>query len=224
MNRGRRGGQRRVPGEVRIIGGDLRGSKLPVADRDGLRPSGDRLREALFNWLQSVIPGARCLDLFAGSGALGFEAASRGAAEVVMIERDRELARSLSATAQRLRAGNVRVHEADALRWLALPPDSAASRFDLVFLDPPFAAGLWAAALAALDGWLNDDAWLYLEAPRKADIGPASGWRLHRQGQTRDVDFSLWRREPPPIGAGQRRSEKAPPFPRRRERSNSDAG
>ena len=196
MNRGRRGGQAAAPGQVRIIGGSLRGSKLPVADRDGLRPSSDRVRETLFNWLQPMLPGSRCLDLFAGTGALGFEAVSRGASEVVMIERDRELARSLSATAQRLKVGNVRVHEADALRWLSLPHDSAASRFDLVFLDPPFAAGLWSSALAGLDGWLNDDAWLYLEAPRQADSSPGAGWRLHRQGQTRDVDFSVWRRAP----------------------------
>ena len=122
MNRSGRGQKGGAQGQVRIIGGDLRGSKLPVPDREGLRPTSDRVRETLFNWLQPMLAGSRCLDLFAGSGALGFEAASRGAGEVVMIERDRELARSLSDSAKRLKTSNVRVLEADALRWLSEPP------------------------------------------------------------------------------------------------------
>ncbi|HPF73727.1 MAG: 16S rRNA (guanine(966)-N(2))-methyltransferase RsmD [Rhodanobacteraceae bacterium] len=194
MNRSGRGQKGGAQGQVRIIGGDLRGSKLPVPDREGLRPTSDRVRETLFNWLQPMLAGSRCLDLFAGSGALGFEAASRGAGEVVMIERDRELARSLSDSAKRLKTSNVRVLEADALRWLSEPPAAAEQRFDLVFLDPPFGADLWSGVLAKLDAWVKDDAWLYLEATPQASARPDGGWQLHRQGQTRDVAFSLWRR------------------------------
>lgn len=180
------------PGEVRIIGGTLRGSKLPVADMPGLRPSGDRARETLFNWLQQEVAGKRVLDLFAGSGALGFEAASRGAAEVVLLERDGVLAQSLRDSAKRLKAEAVRVEYADALNWLARPPEG---RFDLAFLDPPFQAGLWTAAASALSPWLADRAWVYVEIARSAPFEPPAGWTLHRQGQTRDVRHLLYRAE-----------------------------
>ena len=107
------------PREVRIIGGLWKRSKLPVADRPGLRPTPDRVRETVFNWLGQTLDGWRCVDAFAGSGALGFEAASRGAAEVVLVERDAALVASLRATQQRLQADPVRVERADALQWLA---------------------------------------------------------------------------------------------------------
>jgi len=180
-----------APGVVRIIGGRWRGSKLPVADFAGLRPSADRVRETLFNWLQPMLAGARVLDLFAGTGALGFEAASRGAAKVVLVERDPGLVANLRATATRLRAGDeVEVVGDDALGWLARAPDR---KFDLVFLDPPFAAALWQPALAALAPWLAEDAWLYLESPRDASF-VTDGWVLHREGHTRDVRYALYRR------------------------------
>lgn len=178
------------PGQVRIIGGTLRGSKLPVHEVPGLRPSGDRARETLFNWLQHEVAGKRVLDLFAGSGALGFEAASRGAAEVVMLERDGLLAQSLRDSAKRLKADNVRVEYADALGWLARPADS---RYDLVFLDPPFPAGLWDAAVRALSPWLAERAWIYVELARSAAFTPPPGWNLHRHGQTREVRHHLYR-------------------------------
>ena len=180
------------PGQVRIIAGTLRGSKLPVFDLPGLRPSGDRARETLFNWLQHEVAGKRVLDLFAGSGALGFEAASRGAAEVLMLERDGLLAESLRDSAKRLKAGMVRVEYADALGWLARVPDC---RFDLVFLDPPFQAGVWDAAARALVPWLAERAWIYVELARLAAFEPPSGWTVHRQGQTRDVRHLLYRAE-----------------------------
>lgn len=180
------------PGQVRIIGGSLRGSKLPVPDMPGLRPSGDRARETLFNWLQHEVAGKRVLDLFAGSGALGFEAASRGAAEVILLERDGLLAQSLRDSARRLKADAVRVEYADALTWLARAPDR---RFDLAFLDPPFQAKLWAAAASALSPWLADSAWVYVEIARSAAFEPPVGWTLHRQGQTRDVRHLLYRKE-----------------------------
>ena len=185
---------RTPPGHVRIIAGQLRGSKLPVAERPGLRPTGDRVRETLFNWLQPHIAGRRVLDLFAGSGALGFEAASRGAAAVTLVERDPALAASLRASAERLHCPHVRVESADALAWLARP---AGERYDLVFLDPPFDAGLWSAAAAALAPWLADSAWVYVECPAEAAPALPAHWRLHRDGRTRDVRYALYVAESP---------------------------
>ena len=180
----------RPPGQVRLIAGDLRGSKLPVPDRPGLRPTADRVRETLFNWLQPAPRGQRVLDLFAGSGALGFEAASRGAAEVRLVERDPLLAANLRTQATRLKATQVRVDEGDALAWLARPADTA---FDLVFLDPPFDAGLWAAAAAALAPWLAPGARVYVESPLAGAPGLPSGWTRLRDGRTRDVEYALFR-------------------------------
>jgi 16S rRNA (guanine966-N2)-methyltransferase len=178
------------PGQVRIIAGQLRGSKLPVADRPGLRPTSDRVRETLFNWLQTMLPGARVLDLFAGTGALGFEAASRGAAEVVLVERDPALADSLRAQAQRLKVDALRVHTADALAWLRNEP---ARPFDLVFLDPPFDAGLGTPAAAALAPWLAPSAWIYVESAVAAMPELPADWQPHRSGKTRDVAYGLFR-------------------------------
>ena len=183
--------RRNAPGHVRIIGGQWRGSKLPVADKPGLRPTADRVRETVFNWLQPVVAGARVLDLFAGTGALGLEAVSRGAAQAVLVERDPALAASLRETAARLRGDRVEIVCADALQWLAGAPTP---NFDIVFLDPPFDAGLWQSALAVLLPWLADDAWLYLESPCHAPPTVPAGWILHRQGATRDVEYALYRR------------------------------
>ncbi len=182
------------PGKVRIIGGRLRGSKLPVPDLGGLRPSADRARETLFNWLQGELAGAKVLDLFAGSGALGFEAFSRGAAEVWLVERDAAQARSLGESAARLRADGVHVACADALRWLAQPPVTG---FDAAFLDPPFDAGLWQAAAAALQPHLADRAWVYVELAAQAGFVPPPGWRLHREGGSREARHLLFRAEKP---------------------------
>lgn len=182
-------------GTVRIVGGHWRGTRLPVADRDGLRPTADRVRETLFNWLQPMLPGARVLDLFAGTGALGLEAVSRGAREAVLVERDPALAASLRAVVARLPDGDrVRVANEDALAWLR----RSDARFDLAFVDPPFAAGLWAPVLAALPEHLADAAWLYVESPADAAPDPGAGWRLHREGRTRDVRYALYRRDPDP--------------------------
>jgi len=185
------------PGHVRIIAGTLRGSKLPVADAPGLRPTSDRARETLFNWLQGELPGRRVLDLFAGSGALGFEAASRGAAAVTLVERDAALARSLRETAHRLHVDSVQVDCADALAWLGR---AAEQRFDLVFLDPPFQAGVHALAVAALRPWLAERAWVYVELGKDAEFTPPEGWTLHRQGGTREVRHLLFRAGPQAAG------------------------
>ena len=178
-------------GQVRIIGGRWRGSKLPVLDRPGLRPSGDRVRETVFNWLQGELHGRRCLDLFAGSGALGFEAASRGAAEVVLVERDVALAEGLRATAARLHADNVTVRTGDALRELERDEPS----WDIVFLDPPFSAALWPMLLPQVDRRLATSGWVYVEAPADAVPALPERWRAHRQGRTQQVIYTLCRVE-----------------------------
>ncbi len=178
------------PREVRLIGGRFRRSKLPVADRPGLRPTPDRVRETLFNWLGQDLTGWHVLDAFAGSGALGFEAASRGAAEVVLLERDTALAASLRSSAQRLGAAQVKVVATDALAWMAR---AAPRRFDLVFVDPPFDAGLFDAALAAAAPLLRDGGFVYLEAPRAFDPPPA-GWTLYRHGRAGAVHHHLLQR------------------------------
>ncbi|HET8818282.1 MAG TPA: 16S rRNA (guanine(966)-N(2))-methyltransferase RsmD [Xanthomonadaceae bacterium] len=190
-------------GQVRIIGGQWRGTKLPVVDVPGLRPSSDRVRETVFNWLQPVLPGARVLDLFAGSGAFGLEAVSRGAREAHLVERDARAHQCLQASVERLQARHaVHLHRADAIAWLRAPLHG---RFDVVFMDPPFAAGLWDDALALLPPWLAGDAWLYLESPSKdpPTAGPVPGppgWTLHREGRTREVRYALFRGRDPGTG------------------------
>ena len=179
-------------GSVRIIGGRWRGTRLPVPDLPGLRPTSDRARETLFNWLQPALPQARVLDLFAGSGALGLEALSRGAREALLVERDPQLVESLHATIERLDAGGeAKVARADASTLLRAPLQG---RFDIVFVDPPFEGGLWEAVLAALPPWMSEDAWLYLESPPTAGIEPGPDWRLHRDGRSRDARHALYRR------------------------------
>ena len=187
---------KRIPhaasGHVRIIGGRWRGTKLPVLDRPGLRPSSDRVRETLFNWLAPMLPGARVLDLFAGTGALGLEALSRGAAQAVLVEHDRDAAALLRATLARLQGGEAgQVVQADAMAWLHAQPEGA---FDLAFVDPPFDANLRGGVLPELLPRLREDGWLYVEAPAGDDEPPPPGWRLHRDGRTRDVRFALYRR------------------------------
>ena len=178
-----------VAGKVRIIAGRFRGSKLDVPDAPGLRPTSDRVRETLFNWLQPRLPGSRCLDLFAGSGALGFEAASRGAAHVLMVERDARLVQALRAGAERLRADAVRVQAGDALAVLR---EAAPEPFDIAFVDPPFSAGVHGPVLAALVPWLAPGALVYVEAPAAAQVDVPAGWRLHREGRTREVHYALY--------------------------------
>lgn len=174
------------PREVRLIGGRFKRSKLPVADRPGLRPTPDRVRETLFNWLGQDLSGWRVLDAFAGSGALGFEAASRGAAEAVLVERDAALVDSLRRSAQRLGAAQVQVVAADALTWMAR---CGPARFDLVFIDPPFDAGLSAPALAAAGPLLRAGGVVYLEASQA--FVPAPGWVLRRHARAGAVHAHL---------------------------------
>jgi 16S rRNA (guanine(966)-N(2))-methyltransferase RsmD len=167
--------------EVRLIGGRLKRSKLPVADRPGLRPTPDRVRETLFNWLGQDLTGWRCLDAFAGSGALGFEAASRGAAEVVVIENDAQLARSLRASRERLAVTTLHVEVSDALSWMKR---CAPERFELILLDPPFDGKLLAPAIAAASRLLAPGGFIYAESPAALLSWPAdlASWRDDRAG------------------------------------------
>ncbi|MDN3922405.1 16S rRNA (guanine(966)-N(2))-methyltransferase RsmD [Roseateles violae] len=183
--------------EVRIIGGQWKRSKLPVADRPGLRPTPDRVRETLFNWLGQELDGWRVLDAFAGSGALGFEAASRHAAEVALLERDAALAKSLQASAQRLKAQNIRIECADALAWMAR---SAPARFELVLLDPPFAQDLFLAALGAAVPLLVDGGLVYLESPEPVAAAADLGLLPWKQGRAGAVHYQLLRKGGAPRG------------------------
>ena len=176
--------------EVRIIGGQWKRSKLPVADRPGLRPTPDRVRETLFNWLGQDLTGWRCLDAFAGSGALGFEAASRGAAEVVLLERDPALVASLQASRQRLKIDMLRIEGSDAIGWMGR---AAAGSFDLLLLDPPFGTDLAERALPLATRLATADGLIYLEL-RQALTALPEGWELHRQGRAGAVHFHLLRR------------------------------
>lgn len=178
------------PHGVRIVGGVWKRSKLPVAHSPGLRPTPDRVRETLFNWLGQDLTGWNCLDAFAGSGALGFEAASRGAAEVRMLESDRSLVRSLHATQARLGAATVRVECTDAMAWMARAP---AGSFDLAFIDPPFDSDLVVGALQAALRLMCANAYIYLEAQSPLAALP-DGWSMHRQSRAGRVHFHLLRR------------------------------
>lgn len=177
---------------MRIVAGRLRGSRLDVPDAPGLRPTPDRVRETVFNWLAPWIEGARVLDLFAGTGALGIEALSRGAAEVVFVERDAALVAALRANLERLKQPQGRVVRGDGLAEIAALDGS----FDIVFLDPPFDAELWSSAATALEarGRLRPGAFVYVEAPAGAAPVLPPDWRLHRESRAGAVYFALYRR------------------------------
>ena len=183
-------------GSVRIIGGRYKRSRLAVVDVPGLRPTPDRVRETLFNWLGQDLRGWRCLDLFAGSGALGLEAASRGAAHVDLVERDARAAAALQQACARLQAPNVQVHARDALTYAA---QAAPASYDLVFVDPPYAAALQRDALAQAARLLHDDGLAYVEAPGADALAhciDARSWTLQRSGHAGDVHYALLRRLP----------------------------
>ena len=183
------------PGEVRIIGGQYKRSKLPVADRPGLRPTPDRVRETLFNWLGQDLSGWRCADVFAGTGVLGFEAASRGAEEVWICEQDPALVEKLKALQLKLKADMVKIERGDGVSLLRrLSPGS----MQLIFLDPPFeSAALYEPALKAAAQAISDNGLIYLEAPKTwadAQLQPL-GLQLHRSGKAGAVHFHLLNRQ-----------------------------
>ncbi|MFC5580234.1 16S rRNA (guanine(966)-N(2))-methyltransferase RsmD [Rhodanobacter terrae] len=189
------GARKAAPGRIRIIGGSLRNSRLEVPDLPGLRPTADRVRETLFNWLAPMIDGARCLDLCAGTGALGIEALSRGAASVQFVERDPRAAQALRDNLARLKATNGEVVALDAAQFLRGVPRAQ----DLVFLDPPFALELWPALTRQLEqgGWLAAQAWIYVESPRTTVPALPPNWQLYRDGHAGEVRFALYRRALP---------------------------
>lgn len=183
-------GASRAPHEVRIIGGQWRRSRLPVPDAPGLRPTPDRVRETLFNWLGQDLSGWRCLDAFAGTGALGFEAASRGAARVLLVEQDRRLAEGLRAVKARLNADAVEVVCASAQ---AVMQGLTPAGLDLVFLDPPYGQGLLQPALAAAARAVAPGGWVYAEDDQALSV-LTPHWALHRQGRAGMVHHHLLRR------------------------------
>ncbi|MEX2321907.1 MAG: 16S rRNA (guanine(966)-N(2))-methyltransferase RsmD [Saccharospirillum sp.] len=199
MPRPVRKGPARGAGTLRIIGGDYRGRRLDIADLEGLRPTGDRQRETLFNWLQMQTPGARVLDAFAGTGALGLEAASRGAQHVWLLEKQPKAVASLNQAVVTLGCAAT-VVRCDALKWLA---QAETEPFDLIFLDPPFAAGLWADALAALieHKRLADRAWVYLESPKHQPITPPAGFELMKEKHSGDISMRLYQWSAPAMDA-----------------------
>ena len=171
--------------KVRIIAGKWRSRILRFPDSSSLRPTPDRVRETLFNWLGQRLDGLACLDLFAGSGALGFEALSRGASRVVMVEAGREAARSLGDNARALGAEGLDIVSGDALGYLARATES----FDVVFVDPPYASDLAARALALLPGRLRPDARVYVESAQA--VKPAAPWRVLREDRAGAVRYAL---------------------------------
>ena len=189
-----------APQEVRIIGGQWKRTPLPVAVLPGLRPTPARVRETLFNWLGQDLTGLRCVDAFAGTGALGLEAASRGAAEVLLVENDGALVKTLTALKTRLKADAVRVERGDGVAALQ---QRRGQGLDVVFLDPPFGddgnPALFNAALLAARQALGEQGLIYLEAPRAwtADELAQLGLQLHRQGKAGVVHFHLLQPLPP---------------------------
>ena len=178
---------------IRIIAGQWRGRKIPVAEIEGLRPTGDRIRETLFNWLDAEIDGARCLDLFAGSGVLGLEALSRGAGQVVALDSSRVAVNALNEAAKLLNTSALQVMQMDAIQWLKSKPTGS---FDLVFIDPPFQAELLdeSLALLAASNSLAAGALIYIERDRNDDPPQLpAGWQVHKDKVAGSVSYALYR-------------------------------
>ena len=182
------------PHAIRIIGGDWKRTPLPVLDLDGLRPTPDRVRETLFNWLMPYLSGARVLDPFAGSGALYLEALSRGAGMALALDLNANAIASLRKHLDTLNCGNGQLLQSDALRYLETQTPTP---FDLVFLDPPFNKNLLQPACTLLEdkGWLAERAWIYTESEAlPSSLGLPANWRLHREKKAGKVYYALWER------------------------------
>lgn len=178
-------------GQIRIIGGQWRGRKLPVPDSPGLRPTTDRVRETLFNWLAPYLVDARCLDCFAGSGALGLEALSRYAAKATLLEMERGVAQQLQKNLATLKASNAQVVNTNTLNYLNQPGEP----YDIVFVDPPFRKGLLEETLKLLEtqGWLASGAMVYVESEVENGLPPVpANWRLHREKVAGQVAYRLY--------------------------------
>ena len=181
-------------GQIRIIGGQWRGRKLPVPESPGLRPTTDRVRETLFNWLAPSIVDANCLDCFAGSGALGLEALSRYAANATLLEMERGVAQQLQKNLATLKASNAKVVNTNTLAFLA----QAGAPHDIVFVDPPFRKGLLEETLKLLEnnGWLSDEARIYIESEVENGLPPVPmNWHVYREKVAGQVAYRLYQRE-----------------------------
>jgi 16S rRNA (guanine966-N2)-methyltransferase len=179
---------------LRIIGGEWRGRKIRFPPVQAIRPTPDRVRETLFNWLQGVVPGSRCLDLYAGSGALGLEALSRGAAEVVFVDVEPAVVRHIGDTLRELHCDRGRAVRADAEGFLGQPP----TPFDVIFLDPPFADPVLPELCRRIEagGWLKDGGLVYLESPASAgEPALPPGWTLLKSRRAGEVGYHLARRD-----------------------------
>ena len=180
--------------QLRIIAGEWRSRRFTFTEQPGLRPTPDRVRETLFNWLSGRVEGSRCLDPFAGSGALTLEALSRGAAYALACDSSRDVVNTLRGHLQTLDCTHADIQQQDALAFLAGSPEKP---YDLVFLDPPFHQGLLAPSCAALEanGWLTANAWIYTESElRPTQLERPSNWSLHREKRAGQVWYSLWQR------------------------------
>ncbi|QAV23538.1 16S rRNA (guanine(966)-N(2))-methyltransferase [Proteus hauseri] len=183
--------QKSPMGQIRIIGGKWRGRKLPVLDSQGLRPTTDRVKETLFNWLMPVIQDARCLDCFAGSGGLGIEALSRYAKETTFIEYERNVAQQITANLALLNAENGKVIQDSALSWLA----KQGTAYNVVFLDPPFHKGMLSETIQLLENnsWLAEDCYIYVEEEINANTYTLpTHWTLHREKLAGQVAYRLY--------------------------------
>ena len=188
----KRGSVPSARGEVRIIGGAWRSRRLTFPASADLRPTPDRVRETVFNWLMPQLPGASCLDLFAGSGAFGLEALSRGAARAVLVDMHAEVVESLRENRAHLKAEAAEIVHADALQWLHGPAEA----FDIVFLDPPYARGLLAPCIELLDrqAWVKPNGLVYLEAPQGEMPPLPTSWQLLRSKIAGQVGYHLARK------------------------------
>jgi 16S rRNA (guanine966-N2)-methyltransferase len=180
------------PEKIRIIGGRWRGRRLSVPEAEGLRPTPDRVRETLFNWLQPYIAGADCLDLFAGTGALCLEALSRGAGRVVMVERAGHVVDRLRQHVDMLGAENAAVVQVDAVEYLRQAPQP----FDIIFLDPPFKSDLIARCAGLIEeyGWIKPSGLVYVEAPSRMTLSLPATWELIRSKKAGQVGYHLARK------------------------------
>jgi 16S rRNA (guanine966-N2)-methyltransferase len=191
MNQGKKQHSKKTStGSIRIIAGKHRGRKLPVLMAEGLRPTTDRVKETVFNWLMPYIHGANCLDCFAGAGSLGFEALSRGAAQVNLIELNDSAAKQLQKNKSLLKADNVIVTNANSLNFLK---SSSKQQYDLIFIDPPFREGLVTQTAELLnDGWLSDQALIYVEMETQSDQQLPANWKLLKEKVAGQVAYRLF--------------------------------
>lgn len=180
-------------GQLRIIGGQWRGRKLPVVDADGLRPTSDRIRETLFNWLTPTINNSVCLDLFAGSGALSFECLSRGARKAIMIEKNALVSSQLKQNSEQLQTNGADIIQQDALLWLHNQKLTQRS-INIVFIDPPFAYDLWESAIEKVHNseLLAPHALIYIEGPKGSIHKVPAQWQLCKEKTAGDVDYMLY--------------------------------